>query len=476
VIDKTEYLEWLISLYDEILDNIHEGVIATTRDGEIIIYNKQLAEFEGLEKKDVLGRQLQDVYDKRYEDSKHKQVMETGEAIREGAHRTIPQGSSGSYLVATTRPAMHEGEVSAVFSISRNVTKIREMYNRAISLLPKGEKPGTVLENGTRFTFEDVVFISNKMEMLISAAEKAAVSASPVLVYGNTGTGKELIVQGIHNASANSSEPFIGVNCAAIPESLLESMLFGTTRGAFTGAENTVGIFQQANRGTVYLDEINSMPVNLQAKLLRLLEEKSFRKIGGSSDLPLACKIISSMNKDPMECVREGHLREDLYYRLSVITLFVPPLRERPEDIKPLAEFFVNKYKNIYGKPSATFSADAKALFNGYTWPGNVRELEHVIESIISMLDEEGVVTRSDLPEYIPDTVERDHAWHHPDNEYGADAGFADQLREAETHIISNALAGNGNNVTRAAAMLKISRQTLQYRMRKLGIRAAKTK
>jgi arginine utilization regulatory protein len=496
VTDRATSLEWLIRLYEEILDNIHEGVIATTRDGEIIVYNKQLAEFEGLKQKDVLGRQLQDVYDVRFEDSKHRKVMETGEAIREVAHRTIPQGSSGAYLVATTRPLTQGGEVSAVFSISRNVTKIREMYNRAISLLPKGEKSERSLENGTRYTFEDVVFTSGKMETLMSAAEKAAVSASPVLVYGNTGTGKELIVQGIHNAGPNRKEPFIGVNCAAIPESLLESMLFGTERGAFTGAEKTVGIFQQAGKGAVYLDEINSMPVNLQAKLLRLLEERSFRKIGGNADLPLECKIVSSMNREPMACVREGFLREDLYYRLSVITLRVPPLSERPEDIEPLTEFFVKKYKHIYGKPNVVFNADVKALFLEYTWPGNVRELKHVVERIISMLDDGGVVTRQDIPEYIPDMVERGNAWRHPSHETGrkddvsfmddmsfpddesegnhshdAKGGLSMRLREAERRIITSALALSGGNVTHAAVSLGISRQALQYRMRKRGIR-----
>ncbi|MDR1043170.1 MAG: sigma 54-interacting transcriptional regulator [Clostridiales Family XIII bacterium] len=474
--DKTAYLEWLVRVHDEILDNIHEGVIATNRDGEIIIYNKQLAEFEGLEKKEVLGRLLQDVYDVQFDDSKHKQVSETGEAINEVAHRTTPQGSSGSYLVATTRPVALDGDVSAVFSVSRNVTKIREMYNRAISLLPRGEKLESALENGTRFTFEDVVFTSQKMEMLISAAEKAAVSASPVLVYGNTGAGKELIVQGMHNAGANSKEPFVGVNCAAIPESLLESMLFGTERGAFTGAENTTGIFRQARRGTVYLDEINSMPVNLQAKLLRVLEEKSFRKIGGRADLPLECKIVSSMNKDPMECVREGRLREDLYYRLSVITLQVPPLRERPEDIGPLTEFFVKKYKNIYGKPSIVFNADAKALFQEYTWPGNVRELQHVVERIISMQDDESAVTKAEIPPHIPELVSRSGATKKPEKDTAPEgATFAEKMRNAEMHIVATALAENGYNVTRTAATLKISRQSLQHRMRKLGIRPIET-
>jgi arginine utilization regulatory protein len=255
-------------------------------------------------------------------------------------------------------------------------------------------------------------------------------------------------------------------------------MLFGTERGAFTGAENMMGLFQQAGRGTVYLDEINSMPVNLQAKLLRVLEEKSFRKIGGRAELPLACKIASSMNRDPMECVREGTLREDLYYRLSVITLRVPPLSERPEDIGPLAEFFVKKYKNIYGKPSVAFSADAKALFLEYAWTGNVRELEHVVERIISMLDEEGVVTSADLPEYIPETVGRgavrDRSGDGAEPAYGgpADRGLAVRLREAEREIISSALARHDSNVTRAAESLAISRQALQHRMRRLGLRS----
>jgi arginine utilization regulatory protein len=311
------YFEWLTRLYDEILDNIHEGVIATDRAGQIIVYNKQLAEFEGLEKKNVLGRRLQDVYDLRFEDSKHKRVIETGEATREEAHRTIPQ----------------------------------------------------------------------------------------------------------------------------------------------------------AGKGTVYLDEIHAMPVNLQAKLLRVLQEKSFRKIGGHKDIPLACKIVSSTNKEPMACVQAGSLRADLYYRLSVILLFVPPLRERPEDIGPLTEFFVKRYKGIYGKPSVSFRDDAKKLFQSYEWRGNVRELEHVIERIISMLDGEGVITRSDLPAYISEMAghENDRRRAAPVRASGGRT-LTDQLKESERNIILSALTDNACNVTRAAASLGLSRQALQHRMRKLGI------
>jgi len=461
-----------IKLLELILDNINEGVIATNKNGEIIVYNKQLAEFEGLDQNEVLGKTLKEVYQWNDEQSEHMKVINTGEPIKESNYVNSTSSGRENFLIAKTLPLYENDEVAVAFSISRNVNKIREMYNRSIELQPRARNLKNQLENGTRYTFEDIVFTSKKMELLVNESQKAALSPSPILVYGETGTGKELIVQSIHNAGRTKKHPFIGINCAAIPESLLESILFGTVKGAFTGAENKKGFFEQASEGTVYLDEINSMPLNLQAKLLRVIQEKTFRRIGATEDMPLRCKIISSVNMDPARCVEENQLRQDLFYRLSVITLFIPPLRERREDISPLAEEFASEYKEIYGKKNVTIHEDVKKALIRYSWPGNVRELEHVIERVISMIDDEDVLTLDSLPAYIKKKLSEEdyNVDYSRGDETDIIGSLNDALENTERKTILKALNANDNNITKAAKSLGIGRQNLQYRIKKLGI------
>ena len=467
---ENQSAEQMLRCYEAILDNISEGVIATDRDSKIIIYNHQLAEFEDLDKDEVIGKRLMDVYQWSVESSEHMQVLKTGKPIKESNYINVTQLGKQNQLIATTLPLFKDGEVTAAYSISRNIAKIRDVYNRTIDLQPRELKNNTLQSNGTRFTFEDFVFKSKKMDTLLKDSQKAALSPSPVLIHGETGTGKEIVAQSIHNTGKNREQPFVGINCAAIPESLLESLIFGTVKGAFTGAENTTGFFEQAQEGTIYLDEIHSMPLNLQAKLLRAIQEKHFRKIGSAKEIPLRCKILSSTNKDPLECVVEGKIRQDLYYRLSVFTLSIPPLRERREDIEPLVKYFVQKYRGIYSNKEIRLDENVENSLKTYHWPGNVRELEHVIERAISLMDEDELLTHYHLPPYLRKklnpkiyetfTVEDDKP-----------RLLHDALRDGERHIITAALLESENNITKAAASLGIGRQNLQYRLKKLGIR-----
>jgi len=466
---EVQNAQWMLRCYETILDNINEGVIATDRDSNIIIYNRQLAEFEDLDKNEIMGKRLMDVYEWSMESSEHMQVLKTGIPIDESNYIVITHLGKQNQLVATTLPIFEDGEVAAAFSISRNVTKIREIYNRTIELQPRAINNNLPQSNGTRFTFEDLIFKSKKMAALLNESQKAALSPSPVLIYGETGTGKEIIAQSIHNAGKNATQPFIGINCAAIPESLLESLIFGTVKGAFTGAESSAGFFEQAQEGTIYLDEINSMPLNLQAKLLRALQEKRFRRIGGTTEIPLRCKVISSTNKDPLECVLNGQLRQDLYFRLSVMTLFTPPLRERPEDVEPLAEYFVQKYEEIYSSTDIRFDENMMDTLKSYNWPGNVRELEHVIERAISLMDDGELLTPYRLPPYLRKKINQKF-FEEPHAENDTPARLHEALQSVEKRVIMDAYSKSGQNMTKAAEILGIKRQNLQYRMRKLGI------
>lgn len=251
----------------------------------------------------------------------------------------------------------------------------------------------------------------------------------------------------------------------------MESSLFGTTKGAFTGAVDNPGLFEQAGKGTVFLDEINSMSTSLQAKLLRVLQERYVRRVGGKTDTPVNCRIISSSNVDPWECISRGELRKDLFYRLAVISLYVPPLRDRQEDIETLIDHFLKKFQKIYGRGSIKISPEMKNFLLKYQWPGNVRELEHVIESAITMLGEDQIIKTDHLPQYLKMKLTQ------------LDMGIQEItpkepgtlshiLTEVEHQAIMETLKRHQGNITKAASALGISRQNMQYRMRKFGIKA----
>ncbi len=218
------------------------------------------------------------------------------------------------------------------------------------------------------------------MQTLKERIVKVARTKSTVMIYGETGTGKELVARAIHNGGSRKNKRYLSQNCAAIPENLLESILFGTTRGSFTGAENRPGLFEIASGGTLFLDEINSMDLAVQAKILKAIEEQKIRRIGGTEDILIDVRIIAATNEDPLLCMQRGSLREDLYYRLKVVQLNIPPLRNRKEDIRPLTEYYINFYNTVMGKSIQKVDAQLMRLFYQYSWPGNVRELRNMIE------------------------------------------------------------------------------------------------
>jgi arginine utilization regulatory protein len=251
----------------------------------------------------------------------------------------------------------------------------------------------------------------------------------------------------------------------------LESTLFGTVKGAFTGAVDSQGLFEQAGKGTLFLDEINSMPATLQAKLLRVLQERSYRRVGSTRELPLECRIISSTNVEPYECIKKGTLREDIYYRFAVFTLFIPPLRERIEDIEELINHFIKNFRRVYGQVSAKLNPELKQALFSYDWPGNVRELQHVIESSLVMLNpDDKEINFEHLPSYIRPKFKQQISY---SINYSFEGKSLNQiLKDTEKQVIEDVLRSHGGNITRAAKALGILRQNLQYRMRKLGIKA----
>jgi arginine utilization regulatory protein len=322
----------------------------------------------------------------------------------------------------------------------------------------------------------------------VKTAKMAGNSPSPVMLYGETGTGKELFAQAIHNFYYGKKGHYVDINCAAIPENLIEGLLFGTVKGAYTGAVDRAGLFEQANGGTIFLDEINSMPLHLQGKLLRVLQEKKVRRVGSLTTIDLNVKIISSLNQSPRELVESGVFRMDLFYRLGVIYIKLPALRDRLPDIEELGRHFLQKYNTQLGKSLRNIAPEVIDFFWQYPWPGNVRELEHVIESAVNfaggdethlklehcyfanILEQEPLSSSSpDLisgltPTSNPPPVQAPAAL--PDN-----LDLCTALKDLEKKMILRALEQSKGNVAAAARRLGISRQLLGHKISRQQLR-----
>ena len=248
-----------------------------------------------------------------------------------------------------------------------------------------------------QYNFEDIIGKNSKFLHTVHIAKKASQCEAAVMIYGETGTGKELIAQSIHFGGIRKGKPFVAQNCAAIPANLFEGILFGTERGGFTGALDREGLFEQADGGTLLLDEISAMPYELQGKLLRVLQEEYVRRIGGTVDIPVDVRIIATVNEKPQQLIQSGRLRKDLYYRLNIIGIELPPLREKKDDILLLTERFIEKYNRRYEKTVQTLTENAKEILLRYDYPGNVRELENIIMAAVSMSEDVQVLSEKHI-------------------------------------------------------------------------------
>jgi two-component system NtrC family response regulator len=313
----------------------------------------------------------------------------------------------------------------------------------------------------------NIVGASKAMETVFSLMKRVADTPTTVLVAGESGTGKELIARGIHKASSRSQAPFVPINCAAVPENLLESELFGYEKGAFTGAVSLKqGKFEFADGGSLFLDEVGEMSLNLQVKLLRVLQEQEFQRVGGNKDIKVDVRIIAATNKDLKEEVDAGRFRADLFFRLNVVSIKVPPLRERREDIPVLVAHFLSKFGVRLQRPIKEVDSDVISAFYRYSWPGNVRELENVIERAL-VLSRGSIIVPDDLPPEIRESREIEEGL---DTLISWERGLAETLDAIEERMIRQALKRAGNVQAQAAKTLGISRSNLQYKMKKYGL------
>jgi DNA-binding NtrC family response regulator len=295
---------------------------------------------------------------------------------------------------------------------------------------------------------------SEGMKKVFNTITKAKSTNATVLIYGESGTGKELVARALHYGGSTSAAPFVPVNCGGIPDTLLESELFGYVRGAFTGATETrAGFFQTADGGTIFLDEISNTSLAMQAKLLRVLQEKEFYMVGSKKTLKVNVRVVAATNVDLMQLVKKGLFREDLYYRLNIITIDLPPLRERGDDVLQLNQFFLAKYVKELGKSPMKFTAKALECIKDYGWPGNVRELQNLVHRLVIM-SEDSMIDVPDLPEAFRFSGKRTR-------------GFDRKLEEVEREYIQDALAANKNNISQTALILGIDRKTLREKLKK---------
>jgi arginine utilization regulatory protein len=473
-------------------DGFGEGVIIVDRSGTIVYYNPTMTAIDELAAADALGKKVVDIYDLSAEESYIMQCLHTRQPI---VNRTLLYRTRWGKIANTLHtvfPLINGGRLAGAICLVREYNLLEETI-ASVSL----PRPQMALPNETQFDFDAIVGSNIDFLRVVNTARMAARTPSPVMLYGETGTGKELFAQAIHNHSENRQGRYTAVNCAAIPENLLEGLLFGTTRGAFSGARDKIGLFERANGGTLFLDELNSMTIRLQAKILRVVQERRVRRLGSLQEKPIDFKLISSVNTEPHVAIAENSLRPDLFYRLGVVFIPIPPLRNRKEDIVLLARHFLTKHSRALNREINDISSDVLALFNRYDWPGNVRELEHVIEGAINLVVSSPTIERRHLQSHMtawqrlsgqPDMSQMPTQVSASDSSprNGSDRpskpasgllgkepagmkgkGLRQIQADHERRVVCDALAESSGNVTRAAQRIGISRQLLNYKMKK---------
>ena len=455
-----------------ILDIIRDGIMIVDKNYKILYYNRAMEQIEGLRSEEVVGKQFLDVFSfQGYEQSTIMQAIREGRKFDEWIQTYFTSKGRKLTVINSTFPIKTGSEIIGAMEIAKDISSARILTEMVLDLQDKLYKTQMDHQNGKspkmcRYSFDTIIGESGAIKKAIKIAEKAAGTNSTVLINGETGTGKEMFAQGIHNKSLRRNKPFVAINCAALPGDLLEGILFGTVKGGFTGSIDRPGLFEQANGGTLLLDEIDSMDKSLQAKLLRVIQEERVMRVGGTREIDLNVRLISTSNCDLTEAVERGLLRRDLYYRLSVVNISVPALRERVEDIMVLAQSFMKEYNDLFDKEVKGCTPRVQVLFENYDWPGNVRELRHCIEGIMNLIEREDVIEENMLPPSILNYVKQEKT-----QVMITESGPLNNLmRDTEKTAIMDALSRTKGNVSGAAKLLGIKRQLLQYRMNKYGI------
>ncbi|MDP4128327.1 MAG: sigma 54-interacting transcriptional regulator [Bacillota bacterium] len=472
--DMTEYedlrarvnmLQDVRILLTAIINSTQDAISVVDENGLGILINPAYTHLTGLTEEDVIGKPP--TVDIAEGESMHIKVLRTRQPVK-GVSMKV--GPNRKEVVVNVAPVIVSGQLRGTVGVLHDITEIHRLSEE----LERAKRLIRHLE--AKYTFKDIIGESDAIKAAIEQAQRAAVTPATVLLRGESGTGKELFAHAIHRSSERQKGQFIRVNCAALADNLLESELFGYVEGAFTGAKRggKVGLFEEANGGTIFLDEIGEISLNLQAKLLRVLQEREIVKVGDNRSFNVDVRVIAATNANLEAELRAGKFREDLYYRLNVIPVIIPPLRQRKDDIPLLVHHLIRRFNQEYGRCVEEISEETLRILMGYHWPGNVRELENILgRAIINMRLGETVVEQSRLPVL---TFPNDN---YSDTQFvnlgqsslsEEEEGFEELQRQWERSLLLVALQRTGGNKTKAAQQLKMSIRNFYYKLKRHGL------
>ncbi|SDH22581.1 sigma 54-interacting transcriptional regulator [Desulfosporosinus hippei] len=451
------------TFFDTLLDTVNEAIAVVTQDGVVSHWNSKAQAMYSIADQSIIGKPISNFFERTALAT--LSILDEGRPIRQAYHRPRPE----THVQINASPVILEGEIIGAISAEQDITQVvrlnEELSNASSLLLDLKQKTDPSKDPFTR-----IIGKSHPIQRTISIARKVAGSEATILITGESGVGKELFAQAIHKDSPRATKPFIAVNCGAIPIALFESELFGYKGGAFTGAERKgkPGKMELAHEGTLFLDEIGELPIQLQVKLLRVLQDKCFYRVGGTEAITVDTRIIAATNRDLDKMIKSGDFREDLYYRLNVIALEIPPLRQRTEDIPDLLQSFLKEFTIKYKKPIPILDPEIMINFLKYDWPGNIRELRNVIERL-AILAEGKMLNSQYLP---PQLSSLNYDLPSPVTSLASQIIHRNlhQENSGEMKRIVITLEKTNGNKTAAARLLGISRGTLYYKLKQYGL------
>lgn len=458
-----------------VLSSLHEGIIISDTSGKVWFFNQTQAKMDDMDPKDAIGKKITDIYQLNDNTSPIMKCLKSGKAILNETLMYRTRLGKEANIISNAYPLCKSGKLIGAINFSKDY-QLLEKTIFPDQGIPQKKKIGS----SARFHFSDIIGSDPDILNAVRIAKMSSNSPSSIMIYGESGTGKELFAQSIHNHSSRKTKRFIPLNCAAIPENLLEGILFGTSKGVFTGAINKSGLFELANEGTIFLDELDSMPLTLQAKLLRVIQEKKVRKLGSLKEINLDVKIISSVRQPPLKIIQDGALRMDLFYRMGVVSIGLPPLREMKGELNTLIRHFIAKYNQALNIQVMSLSNNVLALFNDYHWPGNVRELKHVIEASMNMVPVGKTIRMRHLPVHIFSFAKkRLSSMDESSNGYAmakqdlrpAYSNLVETQAASEKQMICHALKKHIGNAAKSARSLGISPQSFHYKLKKYQVR-----
>ncbi|MFL0365137.1 sigma-54 interaction domain-containing protein [Pseudobacillus sp. 179-B 2D1 NHS] len=446
--------------FTQILNSTYDEIFVTDENGNVLFVSESCKHFTGLPPEAFINRNIHELVDKG--------IITNSVTLKTMATHTIhsveQEYPSGKTVLATATPVFdEEGKLYRIVCNSRDISELVEMKRQLMEKQSAQQDQSAPI---TQRTIGSQKFITQSQNMIstLQLAERVAPTDSSIFIHGESGVGKGVLAKIIHEHSPRKDKPFVQVNCGAIPETLLESELFGYEAGAFTGANKRgkAGLVEMANEGTLFLDEIGEMPLGLQVKILQLVQDKTFKKVGGTTEKQVNIRIISATNKDLLQMIEEKTFRQDLYYRLHVVPLRLPPLRERKQDIALLADYFLEKFSSIYSRP-IELTEDAKLLIQLQEWKGNVRELENFIEQIV-VTAQKPLIHLEDLPLAMKHMIHNEH--HLPFNHLT----LKKAVEETEKQLLSHALKQH-KTTRKMAKALGVNQTTIMRKLQKYELR-----